>query len=262
MGFGSIISGLGGAIFGGGSTGASVSNVLGSGLDAFLSFRSQQDAQKLLNQQIAQGGQVSAQALALAQRQAKFDEDLRKQLLNRSAQIDDALKKALKQLGPRAAITQSQIATDQDLLERQFLEDLNRTLDRVNSQGFAENIRRGVSESTAEQERRRDLTNRFFPAVLQARNTAAEEAIRRAAARETAVAGSRQNILGELSGVLNEPFNRGVQVLAGIPNPAGALSVGGTASAGLADLASTQADANAAALGSALDSLASDIRNF
>jgi hypothetical protein len=130
--------------------------------------------------------------------------------------LDDYETKLLNQidqLGQRDAITNESLMADYNNLYDQNMGELNDLIDRVNSRGYSGNYDNGMSASTVEDDRSRDLTKKYFNEVLKAKDNAASQAVTRATQKDNAITGNRNAILNEItnnSNHLQNAFNQAV----------------------------------------------------
>lgn len=139
-----------------------------------------------------------------ARDRAAAESTSRNLIMSRSAELGGALRQAYTAMGPQTPINEGQIAADYGALKATGMADLNDLIELTSSQGYAGGLaQRGGAESQAiEGARQTALVKQFAPQVSAVSNTAWDQAIARATGRQNLMNQSRQNIYGEISGVV------------------------------------------------------------
>ncbi|MEH6629603.1 MAG: hypothetical protein V7776_02175 [Halopseudomonas aestusnigri] len=75
---------------------------------------------------------------------------IRDSVLGQTQNLSDALGQAYNIMGPQQAIDPAQIHADYSQIKTNSMEGFNQSLDRINSQGSADLMSRGLSDSTNE----------------------------------------------------------------------------------------------------------------
>ena len=86
---------------------------------------------------------------------------------------------------------------DYGMLYEENMGELNNLIDRVNTRGYAENYNNGMSRSTIEDDRSRDLTKKYYDEVMKTRNASYDQAIARNTKKDSLFNTNRSGILSE-----------------------------------------------------------------
>lgn len=159
MAFGDVIAAIGGSFFEPDSQAASMFSLAGGAIDLMRGINQNSRAQGNANAQSAQQQQIQSALLQMSQQQYADDRAMRDRVLTRVSQLDEALKGTLERLGPRVGVKRGDIFNNYTTFRSQILDDYNRSLDRISSQGFADSIRRGMDRSTQMTDERRQLAD-------------------------------------------------------------------------------------------------------
>lgn len=134
---------------------------LGAGYD-YLNARKQakideQNAARAMAQQQA----IAQQQLAMAQRRAAEEQQIRSGIVNRSQQLEAAINQARAAMGNFTPASQADINTNYQQIRQMMMDDLNSTIDRVSSQGYADAIAKGMDRSDQFRDSQRDLSKEY-----------------------------------------------------------------------------------------------------
>ena len=170
------------------------------------------------------------------------------------------LKGVFERLGSRQSVNEQTIRSDMDTYYNQNLGDLNNVIDRVNSQGYANQRSRGMLDSSVEDDRKRELTNKYAGLMSTARTDAQDRAFKKASDYETLVSTNRSNIMGEYDNLYTQPFN--MMNTARKSDGQGALTGAGNVASSVAASAQANATNTANAFGRELENLRENDWNF
>ena len=104
---------------------------------------------------------------------------------------------AIDRIGEREQISNDDIMRDYGMLYEENMGELNNLIDRVNTRGYAENYNNGMSRSTIEDDRSRDLTKKYYDEVMKTRNASYDQAIARNTKKDSLFNTNRSGILSE-----------------------------------------------------------------
>ena len=104
---------------------------------------------------------------------------------------------AIERIGDREQISNDDIMRDYGMLYEENMGELNNLIDRVNTRGYAENYNNGMSRSTIEEDRSRDLTKKYYDEVMKTKNASYDQAIARNTSKDNLFNTNRSGILSE-----------------------------------------------------------------
>ena len=104
---------------------------------------------------------------------------------------------AIDRIGEREQISNEDIMKDYGQLYDQNMGELNNLIDRVNTRGYGENYDNGMSRSTLEDDRSRDLTKKYYDEVMKTKNVSYDQAIARNTSKDALYGSNRAGILTE-----------------------------------------------------------------
>lgn len=134
---------------------------LGAGYD-YLGARKQAEIdEQNAAQAMAQQQAIAQQQLAMAQRRAAEEQQIRSGIVNRSQQLEGAINQARAAMGNFTPASQADINTNYQQIRGMMRDDLNSTIDRVSSQGFADAIAKGMDRSDKFRDDQRDLSKQY-----------------------------------------------------------------------------------------------------
>ena len=196
---------------------------------------------------------MQKEMLEMSKLREGYDIDMRNKQRDLMEKYKDTLKEVFDRLGGRDSVNAQTIQNDTNTYLDQNMYDLNQTLDRVNSQGYAGQSSRGMLNSSVEEDRKRELTGKFYGLSQKARTDAETRAMANASDYENLMNTNRTNITSEYDEFYQKPFD-----MAGATRKSdgyGPLSSAGN----MADSVATNAGANArdtsAAFGKELENL-------
>jgi len=201
MAFGDAIATISGSIFGPESRGAAIGGVAGGLLDLGMGFIQNRNAQRRADAEAARVGQIQDAMLGMSQRQYADESAIRDRVLTRVAQLDEALKGTLSSLGPRVGVNMSDVTNNYNTFRTQIMDDYNRSLDRISSQGFADAISRGMDRSTQMTDERRQLADAAAQNLPRLDQAAFDAAIARSRGFADTLNYGRGETMDELRGV-------------------------------------------------------------
>ena len=196
---------------------------------------------------------MQQEMLDMAKLREGYDIDMRDKQRDSMEAYQAILKEVFNRLGARDPVNAQTIQNDTNAYYDQNMYDLNQTLDRVNSQGYAGQRSRGMLNSSVEEDRKRELTGKFYGLTQKARTDAETRAMDKASDYENLINTNRTNITNEYDEFYQKPFD-----MAGAARKSdgyGPLNSAGN----MADSVATNAGANArdtsAAFGKELENL-------
>lgn len=250
MAFGDTVGKIAGSFYETGSREAVRANLYGNLFDLGMSYvQNRRDQQAAANDRYIQEQLVQKQA-QLASQKAAEETQLRQRTLDRAAALDLELKTAAAKLGPRVGVNPGDIAQNYQTFHAQIMDDYNRTLDRINSQGYADMIARGMDRSTADLDRRAELARSAADALPGLQQAAFDAAINRSTSYADALNYGRDDAMREISDRTNAVTNIESGLLT---NQAGTMMANATNARGnLFDASNRQAADSQSFLGNAL----------
>lgn len=134
---------------------------LGAGYDYLNAKKQAEIDEQNAAQAMAQQQAIAQQQLAMAQRRAAEEQQIRSGIVNRSQQLEAAINQARSAMGNFTPATQADINTNYQQIRGMMRDDLNSTIDRVSSQGFADAIAKGMDRSDKFRDEQRDLSKQY-----------------------------------------------------------------------------------------------------
>ena len=150
---------------------------------------------------------MQREMLEMAKLREGYDIDMRNKQRDSMEAYQATLKDVFNRLGARDPINAQTIQNDTNTYLDQNMYDLNQTLDRVNSQGYAGASSRGMLNSSVEDDRKRELTGKFYGLTQKARTDAETRAMAKASDYEDLFNTNRTNITSEYDEFYQKPFD-------------------------------------------------------
>lgn len=215
----------------------------GNLLTMLQSERDARDARAADMASLSQRMAIARSQLNMAQRQAAIEEAMRNRVLEQTSNLGATLQSTLASLGPAYVPTADEINANYAGLRDQAFRDVDRTVDRVVSAGYAEDIARGRDGMpTLQRDIRRNNVERFADVYQQADQAAFDAALGRVGGVANTINAGRTNRLAEVEGVYGSQLRHEQAMLTnGAPNM---MATAGNAWAGIG--ASTNAGARGA----------------
>ena len=213
-------------------------------------------SEKMQAEQVA----IQKEMLEMGKLRESYDTDMRQDQKDMIDRYQKTLKAVFERLGSRQSVNEQTIRGDMDTYYNQNLGDLNNVIDRVNSQGYANQRSRGMLDSSVEDDRKRELTNKYAGLMSTARTDAQDRAFKKASDYETLVSTNRSNIMGEYDNLYTQPFN--MMNTARKSDGQGALAGAGNVASSVAASAQANATNTANAFGRELENLRENDWNF
>ena len=150
---------------------------------------------------------IQQEMLDMARLREDFDISMRDDQKDQIAKYQATLQQVFNRLGAREQVTPQSIQKDTNTYFDQNVSDLNSVIDRVNSQGYANQSSRGMLDSSVESDRKRELTTKYADLMGKARTDAQTRAVSKATNYETILNTNRDNITGEYDQFYSKPFD-------------------------------------------------------
>ncbi len=166
--------------------------------------------------QLAQG--LALQTSEQGMRDAAYNTALRDAIYGNIASQEDIMFKAFNAIGAPNVVNPDVLNARTAALETQYLDDVNAAAALTNSQGYADNIMRGVGDSTLEDTRRVVSAKNLARERMQARNQAYADAVGQETARESLFAANRGNIMKQYADLYNVPLANKLKLYEEAPN--------------------------------------------
>jgi hypothetical protein len=171
---------------------------IGAGYDYWQAEeRSKKDRQAYEAQLAAQQAIAQQQAQYAAARAAE-ETALRTGIVNRSQMLEAAINQARSAMGPLPTATQGDINTNYQQIRQMYMDDLNSTIDRVSSQGYADAISKGMDRSDRFRDTQRDLSQEYASQLRKIDQEAYNAAINRVGTNQKTLMEGRQNVYSDL----------------------------------------------------------------
>jgi hypothetical protein len=150
---------------------------------------------------------MQREMLEMSKLREGYDIDMRNKQRDSMEAYQATLKEVFNRLGARDPVNAQTIQNDTNTYYDQNMYDLNQTLDRVNSQGYAGASSRGMLNSSVEDDRKRELTGKFYGLTQKARTDAETRAMAKASDYENLINTNRNNITSEYDEFYQKPFD-------------------------------------------------------
>ena len=151
--------------------------------------------------------QIQRELLDMARLREGYDIDMRTDQQTQMRNYQATLKNVFDRLGARSQVTPQSIQNDTNTYFDQNVNDLNNVIDRVNSQGYANQRSRGMLDSSLESDRKRELTTKYADLMGKARTDAQTRAVGKATDYENLLNTNRANITSEYDRYYSKPFD-------------------------------------------------------
>ena len=151
--------------------------------------------------------QIQRELLDMARLREGYDIDMRTDQQTQMRNYQATLKNVFDRLGARSQVTPQSIQNDTNTYFDQNVNDLNNVIDRVNSQGYANQRSRGMLDSSLESDRKRELTTKYADLMGKARTDAQTRAVSKATDYENLLNTNRANITSEYDRYYSKPFD-------------------------------------------------------
>lgn len=207
MAFGEAIATALGSFYEPGSQSAALASTIGGVADVGLGLFQYISANNRAKEAAATQQALVNNQVGLANAQYADEKAIRNRVLDRTASLDGALKATLANLGPRVGVNTNDIRNNYDYLYAQAMDDYNRSLDRISSQGFADAIRRGMDRSTQMTDERRELADAAATNIPKIQQAAFDAAIARSTQYADAANYGRDATLNEIDSVYSRPIS-------------------------------------------------------
>ena len=196
---------------------------------------------------------MQKEMLEMSKLREGYDIDMRNKQRDLMEKYKDTLKEVFDRLGGRDSVNAQTIQNDTNTYLDQNMYDLNQTLDRVNSQGYAGASSRGMLNSSVENDRKRELTNKFYGLTQKARTDAETRAMAKASDYEDLINTNRTNITNDYDEYYQKQFD--MMGAARKSDGYGALNSAGNMADSVAKNAGANARATSSAFGRELENL-------
>lgn len=196
---------------------------------------------------------LTKEMLDMAKLREDYDTELRDDQKLQIDKYQKTLKDVFDRLGTRKVVTADSIRGDANNFFDQNVGDLNQVIDRVNSQGYANQRSRGMLDSSVEDDRKRELTTKYAGLMSSARTDAQDRAFKKASDFESLTDLNRSNITGEYDDYYTKPFD--MMNTARKSDGSGALGAAATLTGNSSTNAQNNANAATSAFGRELENL-------
>jgi hypothetical protein len=199
--------------------------------------------------------EIQQEMLDMAKLREDYDSEMREDQKKQIEEYQATLNDLFHRLGARDQVTMGSINADANTYYDQNMSDINRSIDRVNSQGYASGRAYGMGDSTVNDDRKRELTEQYYDLTQKAKTDAYDRAFQKASGAESLINTNRANITNEYDNYFSKPFS--MMDVARKSDGANALNSAGN----LASTGSTNAAETALMANKELGNIASDIRD-
>lgn len=191
-------------LFGEDSKLSNLVNLFGAGYGLYDTAKKTNTAENNYYDAIKTNKDLVALLAKQSQAQTAYDNALRDRILTQTGDLSASLKNAYTDLGPQPIVGPENIAADYGALKATKMADFNDMLNIVSSQGYANQLDRlgGADSSSADWGRETALTKQYAPQLMAIDQAAMDEAIKRNSDSMNLYNTNRQNILNEITGVL------------------------------------------------------------
>lgn len=164
---------------------------LGAGYDYLQARKQTEEDEQLADRAMAQRQAISQQQLAIAQQRAAEEAAIRGGIVNRSQMLEQAINQARSAMGQFNPATQGDINTNYQQIRDMMVGDLESTIDRVSSQGYADAISKGMDRSDRFRDEKRDLSKEYADQLRKIDQEAYNAAINRTQSNQNLLSSGR-----------------------------------------------------------------------
>lgn len=205
MAIGSFLGKVGGTLIGGDA--GNWLNLLGEGYDVYNAESNAKQADADRRAMIAQNQQQLDYMMATDQISRAEYNALRDRLLTESTNLATALGQAYNYLGKPYAVDPQRVQMDYMTIRDQNFGDIRDAMELASSRAFANNIAKGMGDSTLNDDDQRKVIATFMPEFNKADQQAYDMALNRATSMQSAIQAGRNNLLNEVNTVAGAQFN-------------------------------------------------------
>lgn len=213
--WGSILSQLGGAAFGG--TAGALINFGGNLINSLESDKAAKKAKNSYYAALAEQRQLAQVATQVAQQRAQFEEAMKTRILSQTDTMGNTMRAAQTAMGAMPQFDQGRIDQDYATTKSTMMNDFNDMLKLVESQGRTSQIERlgGAGSYAADTSRMSALTKRFAPELQKLDSAAYDAALSRASNTQNLISKNRSDTLKEIEGLYDPQIQRETALLTG-----------------------------------------------
>ncbi len=171
---------------------------VGAGYDYYEAQKKAKQDRLDYEDALARQQAITNQQLQLAQRRAAEEQSLRGGIVNRSQMLEQAINQARLAMGELPAVTQNDINQNYQQIRGMYQDDLNETIDRVSSQGFAKAISQGMDRSDRFRDEERDLSRTYASELRKMDQEAYNAAINRVGTNQQTLMDGRKNVYADI----------------------------------------------------------------
>jgi hypothetical protein len=171
---------------------------LGAGYDYYQAEEQAKRDRQAYEAQLAAQQAIAQQQAQYAAARAAEETALRGGIVNRSQMLEAAINQARQAMGPLPTATQGDINTNYQQIRDMYRDDLNETIDRVSSQGYADAIAKGMDRSDRFRDTQRDLSREYAGQLRKIDQEAYNAAINRVGANQKTLMEGRENVYSDL----------------------------------------------------------------
>jgi len=190
---GSLITGSGGT--------SDWASFTGNLLDAGMSYLDKEEADKNRNAALAYQRQIMAQEQAQVAKDNALNDAIKQEILQKSANLQEALKQAYDYLGMPYQPNMASVTSDYAQLRNQMTGDLDKLAGMALSKGYANNIARGMGDSTLQEDEQANLVRKLADQYAKVDQTAYDQAIARSKSTTDLLNATRGDTLSEIDTV-------------------------------------------------------------
>jgi hypothetical protein len=171
---------------------------IGAGYDVYEAQKQADRDREAYENALAQQQMIANQQLQVAAQRAAEESALRGGIVSRSQQLEAAINQARAAMGPMPTATQGDINTNYQQIRQMYMDDLNNTIDRVSSQGYADAISKGMDRSDRFRDTQRDLSQEYASQLRKIDQEAYNAAINRVGTNQKTLMEGRENVYSDL----------------------------------------------------------------
>jgi hypothetical protein len=198
----------------------------GSTFDYMNAYKQSNEDEALAAQALAQQQQIAQEQLGLARQRAAEEAGIRQGIVNRSQMLEQAINQARDAMGDFKGASQGDINANYAQIREQMMGDLNNTIDRVSSQGYADAISKGMDRSDRFKDSQRELSTSYADQMRKIDQEAYNAAINRTQANQDTLFAGRematkdvglgyQSAIDNLKGIMPDSANAGYEYARG-----------------------------------------------
>lgn len=170
----------------------------GNLLDAGTNYLKETEAEKQRKAALAYQQRIMAQEQAQAAKDNALNDAIKQEILQKSANLQEALKQAYDYLGMPYQPNMQSVTSDYAQLRNQMTGDLDKLAGMALSKGYANNLAKGMGDSTLQEDEQANLVRKLADQYAKVDQSAYDQAIARSQSTTNLLNSTRGDTLSEI----------------------------------------------------------------